>query len=280
MSEEILTETGIEKFKNHLIESEKSLLTVQKYIRELNCLKEFMKGQTICKTKLLEYREFLQKKGQSRTVNTKLSAINAYLEFAGLAKNKIKFLKVQHRVFANDEQELSEAEYRRLLAAAYNKRNKRLYHIIMTICATGIRVSELFFITVEALRAGKVEIRLKGKVRTVILQKELADKLKRYVKERGIRSGIVFCTSSGKALDRSNIHHDMKKICKAARVDSAKVFPHNLRHLFARSYYAVEKNLAHLADILGHSSVETTRIYVAVGQRAHRRTLEKMRLIL
>ena len=180
----------------------------------------------------------------------------------------------------DDDRNLSEAEYKRLLKAAREKNNNRLYYVMLTLCATGIRVSELKFITLEAVKNGKAEINLKGKIRTIVLHKELIRKLKKYADEQGINSGYLFRTSSGKSLDRSNICHDMKKLCKTAKVNPKKVFPHNLRHLFAKSYYAIEKNLARLADILGHSSVETTRIYVATGKREHERILQQMKLII
>ncbi|KAA3379488.1 tyrosine-type recombinase/integrase, partial [Akkermansia muciniphila] len=161
-----------------------------------------------------------------------------------------------------------------------NKGNERLYLLMLTLCGTGIRIGELQFITVEAVEAGRAEISLKGKNRTVILQKELRSKLKRYISEHGLQHGHVFRTKNGRPLDRSNICHDMKKLCEEARVDRSKVFPHNLRHLFARTYYAIEKNLAHLADLLGHSQLETTRIYVAISASEHERILQKMKLIL
>ncbi len=187
---------------------------------------------------------------------------------------------MQRQAFLNESRELSEAEYRQLLSTAQANGNERLYLIMLTLCGTGIRVSELPYITVEAAESGRAQIRMKGKIRTIILQKELRKRLKRYAKERGITNGHIFRTRSGRPLDRSNICHDMKKMCDETKIDSDKVFPHNLRHLFARTFYAIEKNLAHLADILGHSRIETTRIYVAVSAAAHERILNRMNLVV
>lgn len=239
-----------------------------------------MAGKELTKPVLLEYREYLQQKCRSQTVNGALSAINAFLDFKGWQECKVKLLKVQRQAFIDETRELSEAEYKRLLHAAQERGNERLYLLMLTVCGTGIRISELVYITVEAANAGRAEIRMKGKSRTIILQKELRKNLIRYAKEKEITSGHIFRTKSGRPLDRSNICHDMKKLCAAAKVNQRKVFPHNLRHLFARTFYAVERNLAHLADILGHSRIETTRIYVAVSAAAHERILNRMKLVI
>ena len=278
--EKIMTEKSISQFQAFLLQEEKSSATIEKYMRELQMLATFLKGVKISKQKILEYRETLVGAYQPRTVNTKLSAVNAYLEFSGQSSCMVKLLKIQRQAFADEEKELSEQEYRRLLQAAKRRSNLRLYHVILTIGGTGIRVSELKFITVESLKNGRVQIHLKGKDRTILLPKKLRSKLNQYVNTCAIRQGPVFQTRNGKPLDRSNICHEMKEICREADVDRKKVFPHNLRHLFARCFYAVEKNLALLADILGHSSIETTRIYVAEGSRKHERILKKMRLII
>lgn len=269
----------LREYRAYLAENEKSHATIQKYVRETVWFIQFLHGEEITKTKMLEYRERLQEKHQARTVNAKLSAIHSYLDYLGLTACKVRFLKIQRAVFVDDSRNLTEPEYRRLLDAAKKKRDSRLYHVILALCGTGIRVSELPFLTVEALQNGKAEIRMKGKTRTILLTKELRRKLNGYAREKGIRSGHIFRTRNGKPLDRSNICHDMKKLCQAARVSPSKVFPHNLRHYFAKCYYAIKKNLAYLADILGHSSVDTTRIYVAMGTREHERTLQRMHLI-
>lgn len=273
-----LTMETIQAFETELYLNEKSKGTVEKYTLAVRRLMEYLQGMELTKARLLEYREYLQTQTKAQTVNGALSAINAFLDFAGW-ECKVKLLKVQRQAFLDESRELSEAEYKRLLSAAKDRGNERLYLLMMTICGTGIRVSELKYITVEAAASGRAEICMKGKARTILLQKELRNRLKRHAKERGIESGPIFCTKSGKPLDRSNICHDMKKLCGDAKVETSKVFPHNLRHLFARTFYAIEKNLAHLADVLGHSRIETTRIYVAVSAAAHERVLNRMRLI-
>lgn len=275
----MIRETDIQAFETYLYLNEKSRATTVKYIRAVRRLTEFLQEGELTKLRLLEYRELLMGQMKTQTVNGVLSAIHAFLDFLDLQECKVKLLKVQRQAFVDESRELSAAEYKRLLLAAGAKGNERLYLLMMTICGTGIRVGELPYITVEAVRAGRAEIRMKGKNRMIILQKELCRKLLKYAKEQNIQKGHIFRTRSGKPLDRSNICHDMKKLCAEAKVDSSKVFPHNLRHLFARTFYAVDKNLAHLADVLGHSRIETTRIYVAVSAAAHQRTLNRMRLI-
>lgn len=275
-----ITEQELREFENNLYLNEKSRATVNKYVQAVRRLSEFLEDAELTKLRLMEYREYLQNKNKAQTVNGALSAINAFLDFCGWQECKVKLLKVQHQAFLEESRELSETEYKRLLSAALERKNERLYLLMLTVCGTGIRISELVYITVEAARSGRAEIHMKGKNRTIILQKELRNRLMKYAKNQGIESGHIFRTKSGRPLDRSNICHDMKKLCTAARVDPRKVFPHNLRHLFARTFYAVEKNLAHLADVLGHSRIETTRIYVAVSAAAHERILNRMKLII
>lgn len=275
-----ITQTNIQAFENHLYLDEKAAATVKKYVLAVQKLAEFLSGAEFTKSRFLEYRAHLQEKNTAQTVNGALSAINAFLDFCGWAECKIKLLKVQHQIFLDESRELDESEYKRLLAAARAKGNERLYLLMQTIGSTGIRIGELRYITVEVATSGRAEICMKGKNRIVILQKELRNKLLKYAKMRGIESGHIFRTKSGKFLDRSNINHEMKKLCAAAKVDPRKVYPHSFRHLFARTFYAVEKNLAHLADVLGHSRIETTRIYVAVSATTHERILNKMKLVV
>lgn len=276
----IITQADIRAFEQELYLNEKSRATVNKYVRAVEKLSEYMKGDKITKSRMLEYREQLQTQNKAQTVNGALSGINAFFRFMGWQDCRVKFLKIQHQAFLAEDRELSEAEYKRLLSAAKKQGNERLYLLMMTVCGTGIRISELAYITVEAVKAGRAEVRMKGKSRTIILQRELCGRLLRYARKNQITEGYVFCTRSGKALDRSNVCHEMKRLCKAAEVDPHKVFPHNLRHLFARAFYAVEYNLAHLADVLGHSRIETTRIYVAVSAAAHEKILNKMKLVI
>lgn len=276
----IISEETIAEFEEYLLENELADATIRKYSRELHCLMEYLNGAPVTKLLLLEYRKAQQKNNQSATVNGKISAINHYLKYYDLQDCALKLLKIQRRVFVTEEKELSEREYRRLLKAAVKSKQWRLYYLLLTICSTGIRVSEIGFVTVEAVRRGTAEIRLKGKTRIVILSKQLVLKLIRYMRRQHITSGPIFCTRSGRPMDRSNICHEMKKLSEAAGVRREKVHPHSLRHLFARSFYSVNKNIAYLADMMGHSSMETTRIYVAASAKEHERVLELMHLVI
>ena len=269
MEEFPLTGQSISAFREFLVENEKARATVEKYVQEAEQLRLALCGAPVTKAGVLAYRERLQQQYRALTVNNKLSAVNAYLRFCGAEHCEVKLLKVQRRAFREEQRDLTESEYRRLLSIAKGRKNQRLYH-----------VSELRFITAEARRAGRTEIRLKGKCRTVLLPQELAERLRRYARAQDIQEGPLFRTRTGRPLDRSNIWHEMKTLCREAGVMPEKVFPHNLRHLFAKCFYEQEKDLAHLADLLGHSSIETTRIYVAVSARAHEQILEKMRLIV
>ncbi len=276
----------LESFYAHQCGREKAPATIQKYLREINNLRAYLEGRDLTKQEMLAYRDTLRLRFQPQTVNGKLSAINAFLRYAasqgytGSQDMCLKLLRVQRRAFVAESKELSEAEYKRLLSAAQAQGNERLYHVMLTICGTGIRVSELSAITVEAARKGCACVSLKGKERVILLTKPLCKRLLKYAANHGITSGCIFHTRSGQPLDRSNICHDMKKLCRAAKVDPDKVFPHNFRHLFARTFYAIERNLAHLADVLGHSNIETTRLYVATSAREHERTLCRMKLII
>ncbi|MCI9442437.1 MAG: tyrosine-type recombinase/integrase [Ruminococcus sp.] len=274
-----ITEEMLGRFQRYLKEEEKSVPTIQKYMREARNFARFLKGGDIEKEKVIAYRILLQKKYQARTVNGKLSAVNAYLSFSGNGRCKVRFLKIQHNAFIDAERELEEQEYKRLLSTAKKQKDERLYYILLTLSGTGIRVGELKYITAEAVCAGGSEITLKGKNRKILLSGELKDKLAEYMKCRDIRTGPLFRTRNGNPMDRSNICHEMKKLCSEAGVSEGKVFPHNLRHLFARKYFEIDKNLPHLADILGHSSIETTRIYVAASAREYEKVLEQMRFI-
>lgn len=264
------------EFKSELYKKERSRATAEKYIRDVKAFLSETK-YPITKESVLKYKEYLCENYLPRSVNSMLSAVNAYLDFIGKGDCKVKAVKVQKRTFSDSEKELSRNEYERLLEAAKSK--PRLYFILQTICSTGIRVSELKFITVEALRRGYAEIDLKGKNRTILIPNKLCKALLKYAKAKKIGNGSVFVTKTGKPLDRSNIWADMKKLCKKACVDKKKVFPHNLRHLFARVYYSKEKDIVRLADILGHSSINTTRIYTMESGDIHRRQIEMLGLL-
>lgn len=267
------------EYEKYLYENEKSPATIEKYKREIQRFLDFLKERDLTKELLVEYREALQKEYRIRTVNGKISAINSFLKFLD-SELRMKFFRVQKNPFVEEKRELTEGDYKKLLKTAREEGKERLYYIMLTMAATGVRVSELKYVTVEALKKGKVEIYLKGKNRVILIPKELKQKLLHYAGKENIKKGIVFRTKNGAAVDRSNICHELKKLCETAHVEKEKVFPHNFRHLFARTFYRVEKNLSYLADILGHSSIETTRIYVAASEGAYRRTLNKMHLII
>ena len=273
---------GIEKiegYKQYLAEEEKAKATIEKYLRDVMAFCRWTDGREVCKKLVLEYKAKLMEKYKDRSVNSILSSLNSLFEYLGLTDCKVKTLKIQRQIFADNETVLSEEEYERLLKAAKNENNERLYLLMQTICATGIRVSELKYITVEAVSYRQAHIRKKGKSRDVLLPKGLCRMLRRYAKKMKITSGSIFITKSGKPLNRSNIWADMKRLCKAAGVSKRKVFPHNLRHLFARKFYSIEKDIVRLADILGHGSINTTRIYTMESGDVHRKQIEKMGLL-
>ena len=213
------------------------------------------------------------------SVNSVLSSLNGYFNYIERYDLKVKNLKVQRQIFCQSEKELTKTEYERLLKAAKSKKNERLYLIMQTICATGIRVSELKYVDVNSVMTGQAQVRLKGKIRMIILPKELCQLLKKYIKEKHITSGSVFVTRKGQPVDRHSLWKSMKQLCETAGVSKEKVFPHNLRHLFARTYYSLQKDIVRLADILGHSSVNTTRIYTIENGSTHRRQLQRMGLV-
>lgn len=274
-----ITVKTIEAFREAMLEGEKAKATIEKYCHAATGLMTYLQGSPITKKLLLEYRDYLIKNMSAATVNGYITAINQFLCFC--KKNlRLKMIRVQRRAFIDESRELTEKEFCRLVSAAQAQGKDRLCLILQSVCGTGIRISELSFITVEAVDAGQADVALKGKHRIVLIPKRLRKKLLSYAKRRGIQTGPIFVTKSGRPVDRSNVAHEMKDLCKMAHVDPQKVFPHNLRHLFARAFYAIEKNLAHLADILGHSSVETTRIYVAASASTFERTLNRMKLIM
>lgn len=270
---------NIRAFAVHLRTQEKAAATVEKYIRDVKVMLGIC-GAELTREAVIAYKSCLTGRYAVRSVNSIIASLNAYFAFIGREDLKLKALKVQREVYCEESRELTRAEYERLCRAAGRKHNERLNLILQTICGTGIRVSELAFITVEAVQRGEAVVSLKGKTRTVLFVKPLQKKLLRYIRERGIPSGAVFVTRSGKLMSRTNIWREMKALCRDANVDPRKVFPHNLRHLFARIFYGLDKDIAKLADILGHSSIETTRIYIISTGKEHRRRMEQMHLIL
>lgn len=280
MEGRILTANIIDNFRKYLVLQEKSTATIEKYIRDVKVFLIYTQGEVITKEIVIAYKNHLQKNFAVRSVNSMLASINNLFAFLNWFDLKVKSLKMQQQVFCSEEKELTRAEYKRLCQAAKQKKNQRLNLIIQTICATGIRVSELKYITVEAVKCGEAIVSCKAKTRSVFIVKELKQKLLRYAAEQGIQSGMIFVTKSGKPINRTNIWREMKALCKDANVNQQKVFPHNLRHLFARTFYAIERDIAKLADILGHSSINTTRIYIISTGTEHRRRMENMHLII
>lgn len=281
MKGRILTENRIADFSAYLRSEEKSENTVEKYLRDVQAFAEYLGGAEITKGKVIAYKSRLLAENYAvRSINSMLASLNSLFSFLGWSDCKVKSIKLQRQIYCPEEKELTKAEYMRLVNAAKQKGNERLNLILQTICGTGIRVSELQYITVEAAKRGEAVVSLKGKTRSVFLVKELRKKLLRYAAEQNIQSGAIFITRTGKPMSRTNIWREMKGLCEQAEVNPQKVFPHNLRHLFARVFYGIEKDLAKLADILGHSSINTTRIYIISTGDENRRQMEHMRLLL
>ncbi len=269
---------NLREFAAYLRREEKSAGTVEKYLRDAAAFVVHMEGKSVTKDDVAAWRDGLVTRGYApTTVNSMVASVNAFLRFSGREECRVKALRLQRRVFRDRSRELTREEYDRLLAAAGGK--PRLALLMETICATGIRVSEVQFITVEAAREGRAEISLKGKIRVILLPGKLCRKLLRYAKQQKTASGAIFRTRSGKPISRRQIWAEMKALCEEAGVERSKVFPHNLRHLFARMFYRVTRDMAKLADVLGHSSIETTRIYLISTGEEHARVLDRLGLV-
>lgn len=269
------------KFKKNMKTGEKSRATIEKYLRDTKqFLEELGEGSEITKDRVIAYKQSLAERYAVTSANSKLAAVNCFLRMAGCEGCIVKSFKVQKNVFRRKERELTKEEYIRLVKTAQRRGKRQLGMLIQTICATGIRISELPYVTVEALYTRRAVVSLKGKTRIVLLPAELCRELTAYVRAENIRSGSIFVTRNGKPLDRSNIFHSMKKLCEDAEVDRDKVFPHNLRHLFAVTYYKAEKDVCHLADILGHSSINTTRIYTIISCEEQEQQINGLGLLI
>lgn len=268
----------IEQFIEYLIDNEKSQNTILKYRRDLNAFMTFLEGRTLEKRIIREYKQFLMERYAPKSVNSMLTALNSFFEYIGRLDLKIKMIRIQKKIFINESRNLTKNDYKKLLYAT--KDDIRMYLIIETLCSTGMRVSELQYITVENFEDGQISVYNKGKERIIFLPKKLIKKLKEYIRIRQIKKGKIFVTRSGKSIDRIAIWREMKKLCVKAGVPKSKVFPHNLRHLFAKTYYAMKKDLSRLADILGHVSIDTTRIYVMDDSRKHFQDIEMMGLVI
>lgn len=277
----VITEEQIRCFQEILLAEECSLHTVKKYCQDIKQFKIWVGRKEITKEVLNDWKEFLISAGyKGTTINGKIVSVNAYLNCFGQKDYKIKLLKLQRKFFRESSNDLRKEDYNKLIYTAKKLKKQRLLLIMETICATGIRVSELKYITVHAIQNGRTEILLKGKLRTILMPKSLCKKLKRYAKENRIFRGELFITRSGKSISRKQIWAEMKALCCKAEVEPSKVFPHNLRHLFARCFYEICKDISKLADVLGHSSIETTRIYLISTYEGHLRILNRMNLTI
>lgn len=275
-----LTKKEVDKFAAALVRCEKSRHTVGKYTHDAGLLVRYLKGRPLSRELMLKFKNALMEKYAPSSVNSIIAAVNSFLKFTGLEKFALKSLKIQRLMFSDERKELTKEDYSHLIAKAAERENTRLALMLQTICATGIRVSELRYITVDAVTNGRAEISCKGKSRFVFLPDALRELLRDYAQKRGIRDGAVFVTRNGKAVDRSNIWREMKGLCDGAGVAEQKVFPHNLRHLFARTYYSAVKDLSRLADILGHSNISTTRIYTIESGAVHAGQINSLGLVI
>ena len=275
-----ITARQIARFETHLRRQERSPGTIENYLRHVRAFARWTKGCPVTKELTAAWKSQLLAQGYAPvSVNAMLAALNGLLSCLGWTDCRVKFLKVQRRLFREPGRELTRPEYDRLLAAAQARGKARLALVMEAICSTGIRVSEVRYLTVEAAQRGRAEVALKGKIRTILIPNKLARKLLKYARAQKIAAGEIFLTGGGKSLSRRQIWAEMKAVCKAAGVEPSKVFPHNLRHLFARCYYRATRDISKLADILGHSSIETTRIYLISTGTEHRRQLERLGLV-
>lgn len=279
MTDRIITPDQIEAFGKHLQREEKSDATQEKYLRDVRAFSLFTGKEQITKELVMAYKKRCLERGYAvRSINSMLASINSFLEFQGWSDSKVKSIRLQRQIFYTEEKELTKAEYLRLLNAS--RGDPQLNLVLQTICATGIRVSELRYFTVEAVRRGEVTVNCKNKTRTILVPGKLRKLLQDFARRQNIKTGSIFLGGNGKPLDRSRIWRRMKQLCQAAGVAASKVFPHNLRKLFARTFYAVEKDIAKLADLLGHSSINTTRIYIMTTGVEHRKKLERLGLVI
>lgn len=275
-----ITPADIDSYCLSLASEERALGTIEKYRRDLIAFTRFLDGRSVTKENAVDWKAYLHDRGYApRTINAMLSALNSFFRFAGW-NIRLKFLKIQRQLFRDPARELSRKEYDCLLTAARESGQERLTLIMETLCSTGIRISELRYITVEAVQNGRTTIALKGKIRTILLPTKLCRKLVKYAKKQRIASGEVFRTKSGKSITRRQVWYELKRLCHAAGVEPSKVFPHNFRHLFATTFYHACRDIARLADVLGHSSIETTRIYLIVSGVEQAKQLDELGFVL
>ena len=275
-----ITKDNLAAYRSHLRAEERSAATVAKYLHDVTAFVMWLDGAELTKEVVADWKTELLRRGQApASINAALAALNGLFRFLGRDDCRVKFLKVQRRAFRDESRELTQGEYTALVSTARARGKTRLALLIETIGGTGIRVSETPYITVEAAQRGRAEIALKGKIRTILLPAKLCRKLLKYAKAQHIDHGAIFRTATGRPLTRHQIWAEMKAICKSAGVEPSKVFPHNLRHLFAVAFYRVSRDIVKLADVLGHSSIETTRIYLMTTEKEHQRQLDRLRLV-
>ena len=280
MNNRELTTELVNDYNAYLLDEERSKVTIEKYNRDISAFLNYAKGSAITKELVIAYKQNLISNGYAeRSINSMLAALNSLFKYLEWYECRVKSIKLAPEIYRPDEKELTQNEYERLVKTAMDQGKERLAVILQTICGTGIRISELRFITVEAVQRGEAKVTAKGKSRKVFIVNELKSLLKGYIKKYKISTGAIFLSATGKPMNRTTIWREMKNLCKAARVNPTKVFPHNLRHLFARVFYKLEKDIAKLADILGHSSINTTRIYIISTGKEHQKKMEKMGLI-
>lgn len=281
MKERIINTEHIDAYGIYLRSEERSSGTIEKYLRDVKNFYRWLKGRPVSKELAAEWKKSLLSEGYAPvTVNSMIAALNGLFRFLGWDHCRIRFLKLQRRLFREDKKELSRREYQNLVKTALRKGKKGLALLMETICATGIRVSEVRYITVETAKKRKAEISLKGKIRCIFIPGKLAKKLLKYAEREKICGGEIFVTKEGKSLSRRKIWGEMKKLAKEAGVEESKVFPHNLRHLFARTFYRMDHDLVRLADVLGHSSIETTRLYLVTTGTEHEKQMNRMGLLI
>lgn len=279
MLNRVLTNAHLESFAEWLHLEEKSSATCEKYIRDIRRFMKYTAEKPVSKEVVAQWKNDLFAQGYAvRSINSMLASLNSLLGFLGWEDCRVKNIRLQHQTFTPEEKELTRAEYQRLLQACEGDEQTNL--LMQTICATGIRVSELRYFTVDAMRQGQVTVSCKGKIRTILVPGKLKKLLLHYAKRLKLRSGPIFRNGKGEPLDRSVIWRRMKRLCQAAKVQASKVFPHNLRKLFARTYYGIGKDIAQLADVLGHSSINTTRIYIMTSGAEHRQNIERLGLVM
>ena len=280
MDDRIITEAHLTAYARHLRQAERSPATVEKYLRDAGAFARWLSGRPVTKELAAGWKAYRREQGYSPvSVNVMLAALNGLFRFLGWDECRVKFLNVQRRLFRAAGRELTRPEYDRLLETARERGQERLALLMEAICATGIRVSEVRHLTVEAAQAGRAEVTLKGKIRTILIPNKLCRKLLKYAKKQKIVSGEIFLTRNGKSLSRRQIWGELKRLCRHAGVEPSKVFPHNLRHLFAVTFYRACRDISRLADLLGHSSIETTRIYLVTSSEELARQLDRLGLV-